>query len=185
MFRARTRGARAAPTVDWLPVRERLGVRLPSDFERLVDEFGPFAVGWEDTPDLIKVDAPGDPRDAWNLEKQMEYYAEVVDSLRDFEREHDPDNVEQNFPYRVFPEAGGLLPFAQQMDGDTFCWKTVGDCDGWTIVVLRRQFAYDESPWYEFDGGLADWLLGRLTGTVTGPPLYDDEDLETITVRLA
>ena len=39
-----------------------------------------------------------------------------------------------DLPFEIFPEVGGLLPFATSPDGDWVCWVTHGPPDDWTVV---------------------------------------------------
>ena len=66
------------------------------------------------------------------------------------------------FPFPVFPAAGGLFPWATTDNGDTLYWLTVGDPDTWQVVVWESRGP--EHVVYPF--GAAEFLQRWLSGTL-------------------
>src|SRR5579871_2413771 len=54
-------------------------------------------------------------------------FARIWNIFRDSMEVHD-------VPFGIFPEVGGILPFAKSADGDWVCWRTIGDPDDWDVV---------------------------------------------------
>src|SRR5262245_54185791 len=46
---------------------------------------------------------------------------------------------EEDFPFPVFPEAGGLLPIGIDETNVRLCWQAVGDAPEWPIVVFWQR----------------------------------------------
>lgn len=38
----------------------------------------------------------------------------------------------------LFYQPGGLFPWGQSVDGDTFCWRTTGECGAWRVGIVWR-----------------------------------------------
>lgn len=78
---------------------------------------------------------------------------------------------EEDRPYPMWPEPGGLLPFGRTFDGDEFFWLMRGPPDAWRVVVWDRGFGSFE----ELDCDLTDFLAGLATGELL--PKHWPEDL--------
>ena len=65
-----------------------------------------------------------------------------------------------HLPLGLFPEDGGLLPFAKCDNGVWFCWRTVGEPSTWQVVVL---WAYDDDGFQSFDLVFSEFLFRLLT----------------------
>ncbi len=64
-------------------------------------------------------------------------------------------------PYPVYPEPGGLLIWGNTWNADQLFWLTEGEPDEWPVAVWYRQLA----EWDRFDGGFASFMLALVTGT--------------------
>ncbi|MEZ6057218.1 MAG: SMI1/KNR4 family protein [Planctomycetaceae bacterium] len=65
-----------------------------------------------------------------------------------------------NEPFRIFPQVGGLLPFAQSDGGDWVCWETVGEPDEWGVVDI---YSLDEGQYERLDMGFSEYFYNVLT----------------------
>jgi hypothetical protein len=66
-------------------------------------------------------------------------------------------------PFGIFPEVGGLLPFAKSADGDWVCFRTAGEPNGWDVVDLGR---YEPGGYEILEGGFADYFVSVLSRRV-------------------
>ena len=105
---------------EWRRVWTSLGCRLPPDYQELVDVYG---LGSFD--DLV-LWTPFTGRTWANIVVQARGLLTDYDEVRAI----DPTS----FPYPLFPEEGGVLPWASTGDGDWLCWLTGDEPDRWPIV---------------------------------------------------
>jgi hypothetical protein len=63
-------------------------------------------------------------------------------------------------PFGIFPEVGGVLPFATTDGGDWVCWRTEGDPDKWTVVDLCK---YDNGYYELLNMSFSEYFLAVLT----------------------
>ncbi len=137
----------AAPPVTfdgpWAPIEAQLGVVLPQDYKDFMRLYG-FGVFLE----FLGIHAPNvSSRHARLVERARE----ICDDLRDEER-----------PYSLWPEPGGLLPFGRTDNGDYLCWLMQGAPADWTVVVWSRGFYRFEA----FDCDMTGFLAGLATGEI-------------------
>jgi hypothetical protein len=136
--------ARAPTRPDWVGVETRLGLRLPRDYQALVETYG---CGKFD--EYLVVYTPGSPYDTIDLESQLACGAERLAVYRD----HD-----EQLPHAV----EHLLDIAGTDNGESIYWvrRPGMEPDDWTIVVNA---ARDWIDWPAFDGGLVEFLAAVLS----------------------
>jgi hypothetical protein len=66
------------------------------------------------------------------------------------------------FPYPVYPEPDGLLPWGQTENGDRLFWRTHGSPNNWHIVINEVRSSIFEA----FDGSMTKWIHGLITGAI-------------------
>lgn len=121
---------RLRQSFDWKAIENKLGSSLPDDYRTLVEvtpqgRFRGFV-------DLIRPGDIGHPDTDF-----LGYYAHRLDDMRSW-REAEPSR----FPYPIFPESSGLLPWAVTPNHDLVFWLTEGrDPNSWPVVVADNQFA--------------------------------------------
>ncbi|GAA1026174.1 hypothetical protein GCM10009557_02930 [Virgisporangium ochraceum] len=132
---------------DWQRVEARLGLALPADFKELLRRYG---VGQFDDITLL---TPFDthPDAVFDLVE----YAEALTSWYDDLRDDDPEN----FPFPLYPENGGLLPWAKTGEGTDLCWLTEGRPDDWPTAVWNVR-----EGGHRYDRGAVELLYGYLSG---------------------
>lgn len=135
---------------DWL--FERLDTRLPADFVALMDVYG--AGTWLEWLSFAR------PRD----HGERGLVAEAGWRMRTYRghREAHPDS----YPLPVWPEPGGILPFASTIDADWLAWLTIGEPDEWPVIHLSRHFPQHRSV-------MACGLTALMLDWVRGGPLFD------------
>ena len=140
---------------DWPVIEESLGLRLPTDYKELVERLpdGTFRGG-------LRVNRPGDHRGApWDF---LGFYAHRLDDLRTWR-----DGGHAAVPHPIFPEPGGLLPWASGARLEPICWLTTGDePDGWPVTVTDAEFG----TWRTFPGPAAQFLLAAVEGRLEDWP---------------
>jgi hypothetical protein len=104
----------------WPSVERALGLQLPGNYKALVDLFG--ASSWNN---FLHVLSPFDER---------------FDFRRVAERVLDADRTSRasfpaHYPLPLYPEAGGLLPWAITDNGDTLYFITRAKPDEWPTVI--------------------------------------------------
>jgi hypothetical protein len=130
---------------EWRRVWASLGCQLPSDYQDLVHQYG---LGSFD--DVV----------LWTPFTGSSW-ANLVAQARDLIANYAPlrDDCPEDFPYPLYPEHGGLLPWASTGDGDWLCWLTGGEPDRWPVVEWNiREGAH------RHDAGTVEFLYGYLSG---------------------
>jgi hypothetical protein len=153
---------------DWEPLYERLGTRLPAEYVDLMETYG--AGCWTD---WLRFKVPLGTEE-YDLAPWAEWYH---DTYRDHRA-----RFPRNHPLAVWPEPGGLLPFADSIDGDQLCWLTEGATPGdWPLIVVPRHAPQGPPLTGTLTGLLLEWLRGRFS-TEGLPPLGrpDEDPLEYI-----
>jgi hypothetical protein len=114
------RGAADRGDSRWRDIETSLGLELPGSYKALIDQFG--ALSWGD---FLHVLSPFD--EPSSLQR-------VAERVLDADRES-----RLSFPWRyplpLYPEPGGLLPWAVTENGDTLYFVTRGPADEWPTVV--------------------------------------------------
>jgi hypothetical protein len=104
----------------WRAVEQSLGLELPKSYKQLVDLFG--ASVWAD---FLYVFSPFDER--LNFERRGK---QILEADRESRRE-----FPEHYPIALFPEPGGLLPWAGTDNGDTFYFITAATPDRWPTLI--------------------------------------------------
>ena len=129
------------------------GAPVPRDFRALTERYGAGGFGGE----LVLLDAAtvaqeleaGRWRMAWSL-----------------------DPVTDEPAWRLWPEPGGLLPWAWLMSSVVFHWHTgAGSPDDWTVVLEETDMG--RPAFWAFDGSATEMVLGIVEGSLDVPALRD------------
>lgn len=132
---------------DWSAVEAALGLGLPADYKALVSRYG---LGlFHDVTVLTPFDT------------HPEGWANLLAVGRDLLDDYGPlrDEFPEDFAYPLFPEPGGLLPWAGDGNGARMCWLTSGPPDQWPVVVWSPCEYADQ-----YAIGAVEFLLAYLTG---------------------
>ena len=115
--------------------------KLPSDYISYLKHYG---TGSADN--FICIYNPVSKNIYLNLFERIQVQLEALREIREFEGD--------KFPYAIFPEKDGLLPFGATDNGDFLCWKTNADQAHWKVVVAEARAQNYE----EYDMGIAEFL---------------------------
>ena len=154
------RRARQEWEPNWSVVEERIGVTLPDDYKRLMAVF-PSGVfdGYLELVNPVQSDAT------------------LGQFLREFEDKLDPVRgwrVLGVVPHPVVPEPGGILPWGEGAEGQSFFWLPSPDPTAeWSVVYCDETF----SVWEAYDGTVSEFLVDLLGGRIRSDLLdYEPED---------
>ncbi|WP_112270102.1 SMI1/KNR4 family protein [Lentzea terrae] len=142
---------------DWAAVESSIGLTLPNDYKALVEIFpeGTF----QGFVELIRPGAVNSPPTEY-----LGYYEYRLEDMRAW-RQDEPGR----FPYPIFPEPGGLLPWGVSHRDGLLFWLTEGDDpDKWPIVVAHPEFEH----WANHEGPVCGFLDDVVSGRFDGAP-YD------------
>jgi len=147
---------------DWQAVASTVGTALPGDYMAFISRYGTGCISG-----FLWVYNPFEENVRLNL---LSRYRIILDGDREI-RESFPDDV----PEPLFPEAGGLLPWAGTDNGDRLYWRTIGDPDAWSVVVWESRGPQYESIALSMTGFLYAWLQGEII-----VPVFPPEDWEPV-----
>jgi hypothetical protein len=144
-------------TIDWDEFSRRNGFDAPLDYRLLMTRYGSggygtgqLAGGWLYTLDPFEPTATVTQQSAWDRR-----------NMRGLQRRF-PDQ----FPgWAMWPEPGGLLPWADTADGDVVGWRTVGTPDEWGTGFFGRGRVRE--PGF----GAVEFIFRLLGGTLGAPEL--------------
>lgn len=142
-------GERSRTDPDWTTIETSLRLVLPDDYKKLVETFPPGRF-----QGVVKLIRPGDhDRSA---AEYLGYYERRLEDMRRW-RKDEP----LRFPYPIYPESGGLLPWGVSQRGDLFFWLTNSDDpNSWHLVTT----VFDFSHWHEHQPSICRLLHDVVTG---------------------
>jgi hypothetical protein len=112
--------------VDWENFITNLGTDLPSDYKKFIETYGTGGIDnflWILTPFVSDENINF-------LKKQKELSDAYLQSKQNFP---------QYYKHDVFPQKGGLLPWAYTDNGDELYWLTDGEPFNWKIIVYESR----------------------------------------------
>ncbi|MQS15922.1 hypothetical protein F7Q99_27620 [Streptomyces kaniharaensis] len=149
----------------WSAALRAIGIGLPSDYREFIDVFGAGEIRG-DLGILDPLPRPGGVNVADGISRMVRRTTEDIGLEFRAMREESFDLC----PYQVYPEAGGLLMWAGNYNGDICFWLTEGaDPDRWPVIVWHRGRFPD--GWSRYDMGMVEFLLLVVAGET--PELAD------------
>jgi hypothetical protein len=145
---------------DWAAIEASLGLALPDDYKEIVEHLpdGRFQ-------GFVRVIRPGD--DNHPKSTYLGYYGYRLEDMRKW-RADEPSR----FPYPIYPEPGGLLPWGTSNRAGLFFWLTEGrDSAAWPIVVAHPEFIHWTTP---YQGTICDFLKQVVLGRFDASPFVVD-----------
>lgn len=138
-----------------------IGLPLPADYKLLAES---FPQGWFRLFAMVHLP---DQAESGRPRLLSDYAVTGLDFLREIRA-----SGESPFPYPVFPDPGGVLPWGSiRSPGQAFWLTGSGDPDDWPVIVAIEHGDH----WERFDGPvwefLAEVALGRYDAT-SFPDLY-------------
>ncbi len=132
----------------WLRAAGQLGSRPPIDYVYFINSYGTGRIN-----KFLWVFNPFAGNRSLNLVAQMPL---ILGSIRESRAE-----CPEDYPYPLYFEPGGILPWGVSDDGDYYFWLTGGSPDQWTVVTVPR---HAEVEWFNLPMSLfiARALKGQL-----------------------
>jgi hypothetical protein len=136
--------------VNWSEIEEAIKIALPSDYKRFIEVYGTGCIA-----DSIWVLSPKSGNKHLNLIEQVRRRLDAMKAFR----------TGGDIPYSIFPEPGGLIPWAFTDNGDVLYWRTGSpDANSWPTVVHDSRV----SRWEEFLGTMTEFLTVLLSREYAG-----------------
>ncbi len=132
----------------WLAVSSALGVRPPEDYVFFIKLYGTGAID-----DFLHVYNPFARNANLNL---LANIGRDLFGLRELKAESP-----SYYPFPIYFEPGGVLPWGVSIDGDLYCWRTTGLTGRWTTTVIPRHSGVEDFP-----VGMAVFLASLLSGSL-------------------
>ncbi|MHC4202866.1 MAG: hypothetical protein ACYSU0_22985 [Planctomycetota bacterium] len=147
----------------WVKVKGALNTGLPRDCESMIDAYGVGTLAG-----FVNLRSP------CATMKWLDYVKWCNETL-----EHTRGTratLPEKVPFPVFPEPGGLLPWASTIDADNLYWRTDGSPENWTTVIVgRHELLPDEFPLSTTEF-LVKWFSNELSIQVfSDEPFASDE----------
>jgi hypothetical protein len=119
----------------WPSVERFLCTELPTDYKQFLEVYGTGHIDG-----YLRVSNPLRRSTYPWIQETLGALGHLHEMRAGFGREQVPDSL--------FPELGGLLPWASTTSGDSLYWRTRGTPDRWTVVVLPARATGGD----DFDG---------------------------------
>ncbi|WP_432841112.1 SMI1/KNR4 family protein [Dactylosporangium sp. CA-092794] len=132
---------------DWRGVETELGLALPDDFKGLVQTYGRGQFVDHVTP--LQAFGPT----ASLLARARSFTERERKTLQDYP---------ELSPTGFYPAASGLLEWAVDDDGVSYCWVTAGPPESWRVTIWDARNRRVERFDHDATGFLAGWLQGTL-----------------------
>jgi len=152
--------AEESRSFDWAAIEGDLGVRLPTDYKLLAESFPERLFrGWV----VVRLpERTGDDRPRL----LSDFAAAELEALREFR-----ETGQCVFPFPLFPELGGVLPWGYLQSPGVAYWLTgPGDPDEWPVIVATEEGDY----WERFDGSACEFLTEVAAGCYNASGFPDD-----------
>lgn len=149
--------------IDWASVEKSERIEFPADYKWLCENYGPLRFGeyWMIAhPRALQLG---------NRRLRLEESAYGVNDVRWYlaRRRRDPwcvgTSVAAAIPYRCYPDVPGLLRWGNHDEVTGLMWLTHFRSENWSVVIS------DLDRWWRFDGGMLEFIVGMLAGTVDCP----------------
>jgi hypothetical protein len=148
--------------IDWSAVENSLRFVLPSDYKELCRRY----LDMQLNRFLVVVH----PHPTYEGGETLKTWSERIIGQADDLREEFPETA----PYPLFPEEGGVFPWAITVGNDILWWRMVGDPDGWPVIVQARDSQEDD--WWEYPCSAAELLVKLTTDQIQCPVFPDFAD---------
>ena len=137
-----------------------LQTRLPEDYVQFINHYGTG-----DINDFLYIHSPFSAREHLNLLQEFAPTLSCFSGLK--------SDFPELYPYPLYFEPGGLIPFGHTDRGDTFFWlTTTSTIDDWPLVIV--QCARNGDFHARYDLPLTQFLLDTFAGKLRCPLLPED-----------
>ena len=141
-------------------IEEELGLALPSDYKALVASYGDGQ--WQEFWYLLN---PFSPNRNLNLFQQTSRSSTTGEDLLSAERF---TRARHPYPHPIWPEPGGIFPWAVTDNGGRFFWLTEGSVERWPSIYYPSR----DPDYRELQLATSEIVAGLLSGEL---PLFEEE----------
>ena len=144
--------------IEWQAVEQQLGVTLPLDFREFIFAYGTGQLGrfyW-----------------VWNPFRGSTF-VEQVRLICGYERELQRQ-FPQYYPYPIYPECPGFLPWGSDDNGNYYGWLTDGPPDQWLVLSNGVRGQGYRLHRCNMTGYLAGVFRGEIKPLASGYPCPED-----------
>lgn len=152
---------------EWKRVEKKLGVALPEDYREFVFHFGSGLFA-----NFIRV---------FNPFSEDQYISLVPSVMRicDINRHLKESEGDEEVPYPIYPEKGGILPWGNDENGNTFYWLAERSPEVWPVVLGAGR----SRQWERFDCDLTTFLYKALKREICPsiwPSAFPDDNTDFV-----
>jgi hypothetical protein len=153
----------------WQQFEARYEVTLPDDYKAFVNTYGTGHID-----EVIFSYNPFCQRPILKASYDYAKWLEEAKSINHLKQTYG----EVVFPFPVYPEASGLLPWGSTDNGDRLYWQTTTRTDDWSVVVSEVRSDNFET----LACSMTDFIRGLLTrdirSRIIGPYIFEDRFFE-------
>jgi hypothetical protein len=142
----------------WQKIEDELGISFPDDYKQFIDIFGTAYIG-----NFIYVLNPFAENRNFNFSEQHIMILEAFREIGSF-------FGGEKFPYPLYPDKGGLLPWGFSINGDHLFWFAQGEPQEWTIAVDESRGASFET----YNDSMSSFLVKLLKKEIQSEILGDN-----------
>lgn len=154
----------------WNRVQKELDISFPKDYITFIDYYGTGGIG-----DFLWFLTPFEEDINVNYKKRSKVMLEAYQESK--------QKYPEYYSHKLYPEDGGLLPFAYTDNGDELYWLTKGKPEQWHVVIYESR-----SPeFHYYSVGLAEFLYKIIQKQILCE-IFDDDmffsGMEYIAVKI-
>lgn len=129
------------------------GITLPDDYKAYLSVFGTGIIGYVITPYN-----PFCTRPLWKVRYSCRKWMQEATAIVQFKQQFGAET----FPYMLYPETDGVLPWGSTDNGDRLYWLTTGSPNEWSVVINEVRSSIFE----HFACSMTDFLYKLIVGDI-------------------
>ncbi len=155
-------------TRDWEIYELTTGICLPDDYKAFLSVYGTGIIGGIITPYN-----PFCRRTLWKPSYTCCDWIQEALAIQELKQEFG----EAVFPYAVYPQEGGVLPWGSTDDGDRLFWLTSTNPNEWTVLINEVRSSHFEAFNYSMTAFLRAWVEGEIESDIIPNDAIDRDRL--------
>ncbi|MBU3179419.1 SMI1/KNR4 family protein [Clostridium estertheticum] len=152
----------------WSKLENKLGIVLPEDYKNFIKTYGTGGID-----NFIWILTPFVQDENVNFVTRMSVMLNAYSESK--------NKFPQYYKHKVFPEQGGLLPWAYTDNGDEIYWLTGENSNEWSIIVYETR----SSEYHQYSMSMVEFLYKIITNRLVCeafPEDFPSEEPEFISV---
>src|SRR6185436_20078931 len=151
----------AGTASSFLEFEEAIGLRLPGDYKEIISAYGDG--NWQDFWLLLN---PFSANPYRNL--QLQAPRDDASGRNVLSAERYLRNADTGYPHAIWPDRGGIFPWAVTDNGGRFFWITDGQPDAWPTIYYPSR----DPDYKELALSTSEIVYGLVSGEL---PLFHEE----------